>query len=82
MLKSGFDWGESQPTTPLWVKENHHSRELTRYVSSIELMIMEIRQLEALVGIAEHGTFSGAAEALGTVPVSYTHLTLPTKRIV
>jgi len=28
---------------------------------------MEIRQLEALVGIAEHGTFSGAAEALGTV---------------
>jgi len=30
-------------------------------------MIMEIRQLEALVGIAEHGTFSGAAEALGTV---------------
>lgn len=30
-------------------------------------MNMEIRQLEALVGIAEHGTFSGAAEALGTV---------------
>lgn len=30
-------------------------------------MTMEIRQLEALVGIAEHGTFSGAAEALGTV---------------
>ena len=30
-------------------------------------MFMEIRQLEALVGIAEHGTFSGAAEALGTV---------------
>lgn len=28
---------------------------------------MEIRQLEALVGIAEHGTFSSAAEALGTV---------------
>lgn len=28
---------------------------------------MEIRQLEALVGIAEHGTFSGAGEALGTV---------------
>ena len=28
---------------------------------------MEIRQLEALVGIAEHGTFSGAAESLGTV---------------
>lgn len=28
---------------------------------------MEIRQLEALVGIAEHGTFSSAAESLGTV---------------
>jgi LysR family hydrogen peroxide-inducible transcriptional activator len=28
---------------------------------------MEIRQLEALVGIADHGTFSGAAEVLGTV---------------
>jgi DNA-binding transcriptional LysR family regulator len=28
---------------------------------------MEIRQLEALVGIDEHGTFSGAADALGTV---------------
>jgi DNA-binding transcriptional LysR family regulator len=28
---------------------------------------MEIRQLEALVGIAEHGTFSNAAVALGTV---------------
>ena len=28
---------------------------------------MEIRQLEALVGIAENGTFSSAAEALGTV---------------
>jgi LysR family hydrogen peroxide-inducible transcriptional activator len=28
---------------------------------------MEIRQLESLVSIAEHGTFSRAAEALGTV---------------
>jgi DNA-binding transcriptional LysR family regulator len=28
---------------------------------------MEIRQLEALVGIADHGTFSAAAEVLGTV---------------
>jgi DNA-binding transcriptional LysR family regulator len=28
---------------------------------------MEIRQLEAVVGIAEHGTFSNAAVALGTV---------------
>ncbi len=28
---------------------------------------MEIRQLEALIGIADHGTFSGAAEVLGTV---------------
>ncbi|MDE3064724.1 MAG: LysR family transcriptional regulator [Acidobacteriota bacterium] len=28
---------------------------------------MEIRQLEAVVGINDHGTFSGAAEALGTV---------------
>ncbi len=28
---------------------------------------MEIRQLEALVGIDDHGTFSGAAESLGTV---------------
>lgn len=28
---------------------------------------MEIRQLEALVGIADHGSFSHAAEALGTV---------------
>ena len=28
---------------------------------------MEIRQLEALVGIADHGTFSSAAETLGTV---------------
>ena len=28
---------------------------------------MEIRQLEALIGIADHGTFSHAANALGTV---------------
>ncbi|MFI5036536.1 MAG: LysR family transcriptional regulator [Acidimicrobiales bacterium] len=28
---------------------------------------MEIRQLEAIVGIDDHGTFSGAAAALGTV---------------
>lgn len=28
---------------------------------------MEIRQLEALIGIAEHGTFSNAAKSLGTV---------------
>lgn len=28
---------------------------------------MEIRQLEAVVGINDHGTFSGAADALGTV---------------
>jgi DNA-binding transcriptional LysR family regulator len=28
---------------------------------------VEIRQLEALVSIADHGTFSGAAEVLGTV---------------
>ncbi len=28
---------------------------------------VEIRQLEALIGIAEHGTFSNAAESLGTV---------------
>ncbi len=28
---------------------------------------MEIRQLEALIGIAEHGSFSSAAESLGTV---------------
>ena len=28
---------------------------------------MEIRQLEALVSIADHGTFSAAAEVLGTV---------------
>jgi DNA-binding transcriptional LysR family regulator len=28
---------------------------------------MEIRQLEALIGIAEYGTFSNAAESLGTV---------------
>jgi len=28
---------------------------------------MEIRQLEALVGIDDHGSFSGAAQALGTV---------------
>ncbi|MGH9046738.1 MAG: LysR family transcriptional regulator, partial [Acidimicrobiales bacterium] len=28
---------------------------------------MEIRHLQALVGIAEHGSFSAAAEALGTV---------------
>ena len=28
---------------------------------------MEIRQLEALIGIADHGSFSGAAEILGTV---------------
>ncbi|MGC1238483.1 MAG: LysR family transcriptional regulator [Acidimicrobiales bacterium] len=28
---------------------------------------MEIRKLEALIGIAEHGTFSNAAESLGTV---------------
>lgn len=28
---------------------------------------MEIRQLEALIGIADHGSFSGAAEVLGTV---------------
>jgi DNA-binding transcriptional LysR family regulator len=28
---------------------------------------VEIRQLEALVGIADHGTFSSAAEVLGTV---------------
>ncbi len=28
---------------------------------------MEIRQLQALVGIADHGSFSAAAEALGTV---------------
>ena len=28
---------------------------------------MEIRQLEALIGIADHGTFSSAADVLGTV---------------
>jgi DNA-binding transcriptional LysR family regulator len=28
---------------------------------------VEIRQLEALIGIAEHGTFSSAADSLGTV---------------
>jgi DNA-binding transcriptional LysR family regulator len=34
---------------------------------------MEIRQLEALVSIAEHGTFSRAAEELGTVQSNVSH---------
>lgn len=34
---------------------------------------MEIRQLEALVGIDDHGTFSRAADALGTVQSNISH---------
>ncbi len=33
----------------------------------LSLLKMEIRHLQALVGVAEHGSFSAAAEALGTV---------------
>ncbi len=35
------------------------------------LMAMEIRHLASLIAIADHGSFSGAARALGTVKVTY-----------
>jgi DNA-binding transcriptional LysR family regulator len=35
---------------------------------------VEIRQLEALIGIADHGSFSGAADVLGTVQSNIAHL--------
>ena len=34
---------------------------------------MELRQLEALAGIADNGTFSRAADALGTVQSNISH---------
>jgi DNA-binding transcriptional LysR family regulator len=33
----------------------------------VSLLVMEIRHLRALVAVSEHGSFSGAADALGTV---------------
>ena len=50
---------------------------------------LNLDQLQTLITIADLGTFAAAAQALHLAPptvsmhtVSYTHLTLPTKRIV
>ena len=48
----------------------------------------DLKRMAVFAAVVQHGSMSGAARALGmstsavSQPVSYTHLTLPTKRIV
>src|ERR1700690_3991897 len=43
----------------------HRSNSFNRY--PLSLQAMDLRQLNAIVAIAEHGSFSAAADALATV---------------
>ena len=45
--------------------EADQSNSYSRYV--VSLLVMELRQLQVLVAVAEHGSFSAAADHLGTV---------------
>ena len=59
--------GLSKAGSTKYVESNRIFQANTADTFHLYSRYMEIRQLEALVGIAEHGTFSSAAEALGTV---------------
>jgi DNA-binding transcriptional LysR family regulator len=63
-----LDWGESREAG--WYQyavRVHITQQHAEDSSYLYSRYVEIRQLEALIGIADHGSFSGAAEVLGTV---------------
>jgi len=50
---------------PLWGMDSDQSNRYWRFLLSV--IAMELRHLQALVAVAEHGSFSAAADFLGTV---------------